>query len=209
MNSSSATSEAEASHEFVPEPVADAAPISKLGQRDAAIALGALSLWAAADAWYASSGLGFAALLGTLDGIVVGVVLARMAHEWGHFAGARWAGGIAPTRSISSFFPIFTLDLEQSSQQAFRAMSVGGNVGHWLVVVVLGAAIPLDTTGRIALFAGSFGFAIFASVTELPIIWRAYSGASPVESFAGLSREKLRRNRWIGVAAGGLLLLGL
>ncbi len=188
---------------------ADATPVRKLGQRDGAIALAALSLWAAADAWHATTGLQLAALLSVFDGVVVGIVLALMAHEWGHFAGARFSGGIAPTRPLTSFFPIFALDLQRSSDRAFRAMSLGGNLGHWLVVLLLGIFVPLDAAGRIALLAGAFGFAVAASWTELPIIRRAYSGASPAESFRGLTGRVLRRNRWIGAAAGLVLFLVL
>ena len=196
-----------AANSQVTDPPVDAAPVFRLGQRDGAIVLAALSLWAAADAWHATTGLTFAVLLSTLDGIAVGAVLGRMAHEWGHFAGARWSGGIAPTRPIDSFFTIFTFDMQRSDASAFRAMSVGGNVGHWLVVLVLAAFVPLDTPGRIALLSGAFGFALSASLTELPVIQRAYAGASPVESFRGLTGVKLKRNRWAGVGAGGLLFL--
>jgi hypothetical protein len=183
--------------------------VLRLGQRDAAIVLAVLSLWAAADTWHATTGLAFAGLLAMLDGFVVGVVVALMAHEWGHFAGARWGGGVAPTKPFRSLFPIFVLDMERSDARAFRAMSVAGNVGHWLVVLLLLISLPLDTAGRCALFAGAIGFAVFASTTEFPIIRRAYTGASPAESFAGLSREKLRRNRWIGAAVGLVLFLAL
>jgi len=188
---------------------ADATPVIKLAGRDGAIALAALSLWAAADTWAATTGLGFAALLSVLDGLAVGVVLGVLAHEWGHFAGARWSGGIAPTQPITPFFPIFKLDMDASSAHAFRAMSVGGNLGHWLAVLILATCLPLDTAGRAALLSGAFGFAVFASTTELPIIRRAYAGASPAESFKGLSGELLRRNRWIGAGAGLLLFLAL
>jgi len=136
---------------------------------------------------------------------VVGVVLGTLAHEWGHFAGARLAGGIAPTRRIRSLFPMFDLDLHKSDPKAFRAMSVAGNVAHWAVVLLVALALPLDSPGRLALLASSFGFAVSASTTELPIIRRAYAGASPVESFAGLTGDKLRRDRWIGAGAGLLL----
>ena len=209
MSEARATDVDENRKEVEPDRPADATPVIKLGQRDGAIALAALSIWAAADAWHAATGLGLAALLSTLDGVVVGVVLALLAHEWGHFAGARWSGGIAPTRPITSFFPIFALDLQRSDDRAFRAMSVGGNVGHWLVVLILGIFIPLDTPGRVALLAGAFGFAVSASTTEFPILQRAYAGASAAESFKGLTGEKLRRDRWIGAAAGLALFLVL
>ncbi|MBW2316515.1 MAG: hypothetical protein JRH10_20320 [Deltaproteobacteria bacterium] len=184
---------------------ADQAPVAKLAQRDGAIALAALSFFAAADAWHAASGLGFAAALALADAIVVGVALGTLAHEWGHFAGARLSGGIAPTRGIRSFFPIFDMDLQKSEPAAFRAMSVGGNVGHWAVVLVFLAFVPLDSPGRIALLASSFGFAVSASTTEFPIIGRAFRGASAAESFAGLTGDTLRRNNWIGAAAGLVL----
>ena len=188
---------------------ADATPVIKLAQRDGAIVLAALSLFAAADSWHAATGLAFAAVLAVLDGVLVAVVVGTLAHEWGHFAGARLSGGIAPSRPISSFFPIFDIDLERSSERSFRAMSVGGNVGHWLVVLALAAFLPLDTAGRIALVSGAFGVAVAASTTEIPIIRRSFAGASPVESFKGLSGELLRRNNWIGAGAGVALFLVL
>ncbi|MBW2273661.1 MAG: hypothetical protein JRG96_10340 [Deltaproteobacteria bacterium] len=191
------------------EPPADAAPVIKLAQRDAALLLAALSIWAAAEALYAATGMTFAVILSTLDGVVVGVVVGLMAHEWGHFAGARWGGGIAPTKPIGSFFPIFALDMQRSDDRAFRAMGVGGNVGHWLAVLILALALPLDTPGRVALLSGAFGFAVSASATELPVIRRAYAGASPAESFKGLTGDTLRRDRWIGAAAGIALFLVL
>jgi hypothetical protein len=209
MTSTTATTADGATADLEEERPADATRISRLAQRDGAIALAALSLWAAADAWQASTGLRFAALLATLDGAAVGVVLGLFAHEWGHFAGARWGGGIAPTRPLSSFLPIFVMDLRRSSRRAFRAMSVGGNLSHWLVVLALAIGLPLDTGGRVALLAGAFGFAVFASVTEFPIIRRAYAGVSPGKCFKGLTKEKLQRNRWIGAAAAALLFLAM
>ena len=201
-------SEAAVDEESQEDP-ADSTPVLKLAQRDGAIVLVALSLFAAADSWHASTGLAFAAVLSVLDGVLVAVVVGTLAHEWGHFAGARLSGGIAPSRHISSFFPIFDMDLERSSDQSFRAMSVGGNVGHWLVFLALLAFLPLDTAGRIALVSGAFGVAVAASTTEIPIIRRSFAGASPVESFKGFSGELLRRNNWIGTGAGVALFLVL
>ncbi len=202
MSEATATEEA---HEPAGEAAAlpaDEAPVAKLGQRDGAIALAALALFGATDAWHVTSGLGFATVLSVVVGIVVGVSLGSLAHEWGHFAGARWSGGIAPTKPITSLFPIFNLDLVRSGDGPFRAMSIGGNVAHWLVVVVLALALPLDAPGRVALVSAAFGFAVFASTTELPVIRRSYAGATPIESFRGLTGEVLKRNQWIGAAAG-------
>jgi len=186
-----------------PEAVpADATPVAKLAQRDVLIVLAALSLWAAADAWYATTGLWAAAALSALDGALVGVGVGLLLHEWGHFVGARLAGGIAPTRELKQIFPIFDFDMQHNGQGPFRAMSWGGNLAHWTWVALLALAVPLDTPGRTSLFAGALGLAVFASLTELPVIWRAYSGATPIESFKGLTGQKLRRNQGLGFAAG-------
>jgi len=187
------------------EAARDATPVSKLALRDGAIALAALTLWGAADSWFASTGLFLAGLVSVGNGVFAGVGLAFLAHEWGHFAGARLTGGIAPTTRITRFLPIFHLDLHQSDPAAFRAMSVGGNLAHWLAVFSLAALVPLDSPGRVALVSAVFGFAVFATTTELPIIRRAYAGVEPVACFEGLDREKLRRNQWIGAAAGLVL----
>jgi len=200
-------SETAATPEAARERPADATPVAKLLRRDGAIALAALSLFAAADAWAATTGLAVAELLAVLDAIAVGIVLGTGVHEWSHFAGARFGGGIAPTRPYKSLFPIFDLDMQRSDPSAFRAMSVAGNVGHWLLVVMVAVLLPMDTAGRIALLATTFGFAVSASLTEIPVIRRAFSGSSPIESFRGLTGDKLKRDRRLGAAAGAVLFL--
>lgn len=201
------SSETITSHDDAGERAADVTPVAKLARRDGAIALAALSLYAAADAWATTTGLRLAAALTVLDAVAVGIVLGTLAHEWGHFAGARGAGGIAPTRSYTSFFPIFDFDMQRSDPHAFRMMSVAGNLAHWSLVVLIAVLLPVDTAGRAALLATTFGFAVSASSTELPVIRRAFTGSSPIESFKGLTKEKLRRDRHIGLAAGLALFL--
>jgi hypothetical protein len=201
------TSDTIASHEVAREGAADATPVAKLARRDGGIALAALSLYAAADAWAATTGLRLAQALTVVDGAVVGILLGMLAHEWGHFGGARGAGGIAPTRPYRSLFPIFDLDMQRSDPHAFRVMSVAGNLAHWALVGLVAALLPVDTAGRAALLAATFGFGVSASATELPIIRRAFTGSSPVESFKGLTKETLRRDRRIGIAAGAVLFL--
>lgn len=186
---------------------ADRTPLAKLARRDGAIALAALSLWAAADLWQASSGLALAWWLAVLDGAAVGFGLGLLAHEWGHFAGARWGGGIAPTADYVPLFPIFHFDNERSDPGAFRAMGVAGNAAHWGVALVLALGLPLATPGQQALLSGSFAFALGASLTEVPILRRTFAGASNLESFEGLSGALLRRNRRLGIAAGALLFV--
>ncbi len=186
---------------------ADAIPLGTLARRDGLAALGLLSAFAAADAWHAATSLRIASLLTTLNGIAAGILLGGLAHEWGHFAGARFSGAAAPTKKGRLFQFIFDFDLQKNSERAFRAMSFGGNLGHWAFVALLALALPLDTPGRCALLASAFGVALAASVTEFPILQRSYAGATPAESFRGLSAASLSRDRWIGAAAGVALFL--
>ena len=56
--------------------------------RDLALVFAAISIWAAADAWYVSTGLWFAQVVAIGDAIVVGLIIASLFHEWGHYAGS-------------------------------------------------------------------------------------------------------------------------
>lgn len=76
--------------------------------RDLAIVLGALSLWAGADAWYLATRSGFAAALSVADGLLVGLAVAIALHEWGHYAGARLSGGYAPLNQNGRLLPLST-----------------------------------------------------------------------------------------------------
>ena len=141
----------------VPDPAMEAADAPKADApappalwkpalRDVSVVLAALSLFAAADAWYEITGLRFAAVLSALDGILVGALITALIHEWGHFAGARWSGAIAPLGKPSSL-PLFVFDMERNEPSQFQAMSVGGNTAHWLTFLVLCLALPIETAG--------------------------------------------------------------
>jgi hypothetical protein len=95
--------------------------------------------------------------------------------------------------------------MQKSPDRAFKAMSLGGNIAHWSLVALFFLWVPLDAPGRLALGCGAFAFAFGASTTEFPVIRRSFAGATPVESFSGLTGAVLRRNRWIGYAAGAVL----
>jgi len=173
--------------------------------RDLALVAAALSLWAAADAWYLLTGLEFASSLAIVDGILVGLALASLGHEWGHYAGARATDAKARlVRTDALSLLRFRYDMEANDSRQFNAMSIGGNVAHWSVILLLFLAVPMDSPGRIALIAGAFGFAIFATVTEAPVITRSLKGMSPSEALGALDRERLIRNGFVGAVAGGL-----
>lgn len=202
MSESTATSESPAS--TAPAPPSLWIP----ALRDTAIVLAALSLFAAADAWYSVSGTRFAAVLGVLDGVLVGALVTALIHEWGHYAGARYAGAIAPLGKPSSL-PLFVFDMEKNDASQFQAMSVGGNIAHWATFALLFLALPIETPGRVAIVASSFGFATFASQVEFPVIRRVANGMKPLESLARIAVPSLKASLGSKAAAGaaaGLVL---
>jgi len=175
--------------------------------RDVALAAALFSLFAAADAWFILTGSGFAGFLSIVDGLVVGAGVTALAHEWGHYSGARWTGADLPLKPVGSFPQVFGFDYVQCEPRHFMGLSVGGNVGHWLMVVVIAVFVPLATAGQVALLSGAVGFAVFGSTVEFPVIARARQGASPFESLSVIHSNFVQRNGAMGVAAAALVFL--
>ncbi|NRA00962.1 MAG: hypothetical protein HRU00_00025 [Myxococcales bacterium] len=188
---------------------ADASSLWLVLARDVAIVAAALSLFAAADAWHTLTGATLSAGLALIDGVLVGVLLGGLIHEWGHFTGARLYGSRAPLRPATGFLPLFDFDYPGNSRQQFLGMSVGGNLAHWLVVFVLLLGLPLSSIGQVALVSGAFGFAVFASSVEFPVIRHAYRGLSGIEALAKLPKDFVRRNGSYGLIAAVLALFVL
>ena len=191
------------------ETVRDASPLFLVALRDTAFVLGALSLWAGADAWSQATGAGFGVFLSSATGLLAGAFTAAQLHEWGHFAGARLSGGTAPISPAGKLVPLFLFDFERSDERQFRWMSIGGNLAHWLAAIALFAFVPTASPGGLALACGGLGFAVFASSIEFPVIRRALDGTPGAEALATIDAEGIQRSGWIGlgVALGAFVLL--
>ena len=171
--------------------------------RDAAIALAALSLWAAADTWYLVSGLGFALAVSVLDAIFVGYILGALFHEWGHYTGAKFSGASAPRvkpKGTSLFR--FNFDMATNTQRQFHWMSFGGWVFHWGLLLILVAVLPLDSIGRIALVSSVFGFILYATFIETGILRQTLGGSDPAETLGQLSVRTFQQAGVVGSVAG-------
>lgn len=175
--------------------------------RDGLTLAAALAIWGGAEAWATVSGFAIAKALSVVNGIAAGLLVAGVLHEWGHYAGAKFTGAIAPRirpQELTSLFR-FQFDLRKNSVPQFTALGVGGNISHWLAFLALLALLPLETGGERALVAGAFAFALGASVLEAPIIFRALRGAvRPPQAFDHLTKAVLRRHAVIG-GIGGLV----
>ena len=198
----------------------DASPASQLRRAprlrslalvDAAGVLAGMSIWAAADMWHAQSGLAIAALVAVGDALFVGSLLAGVVHEWGHYAGAHLSGAQTELVRRRGFALVrFSYVFAENTPKQFRSMSFSGNVAHWLLVAGLFFALPLSTPGQIAVVAAAFAFAVSASVFELPVISAVDGGQGPEAALrARATKETFKRGRWISIASGLLLFIGL
>ena len=171
--------------------------------RDTAIALAALSLWAAADTWYLVSGLGFALAISVLDAIFVGYILGALFHEWGHYTGAKLSGASAPRvkpKGTSLFR--FNFDMAANTQRQFHWMSFGGWVFHWGLLAILVLAMPFDSIGRIALVSSVLGFILYATFIETGILRQTLGGSDPAETLGQLSAKTFQQAGIVGSVAG-------
>ncbi|HKI75374.1 MAG TPA: hypothetical protein VJ998_12040 [Pseudomonadales bacterium] len=171
-------------------------------------ALGAITLWGAAEAWASTSGLTIASLVAILNAIVAGTMLAGIFHEWGHFIGARASRSYSPiVRKPTNGF-IFGFIFEKNSPSQFLSMSIGGPAGNWLLAVLVFLFIPLESWSSAMLLAVVTAHAISVSVFEVPIILRTLRGTDPRESLdIGLADGSQQRGRYIGYGVGALLWL--
>jgi len=187
----------------------DEASLGLVVLRDSALLAGLLSLFAAAASWASLTDLAFATALATADGLLVGAAIAAVCHEWGHFAGARLAGGHSPLKPIGQFFPVFDFDYTNNDARSFDWMSIGGNAGDIAIVLLFFFALPMSSPGTAALVAGATGFAVFAAAIEFPVIRRARAGMTPIEALSAIPGDFLRRyTRWgIAAALATLILL--
>ena len=134
-----------------------------------------------------------------------------MLHEWGHYAGARWSGASTELlRRKGLRLARFTFDFSTSTPAQFTWMSLGGNLAHWGLVVLLFFALPMATPGQVALLAAAFGFAISASVFELPVIGAVRAGQAPQGALqARAERAPFKPLGWVTIGSGAALFAAL
>lgn len=152
--------------EVVPDPLKR--PFLRFAMRDASLTALTLAL---AFFDHGSDSL----ILAILTGVMV-PVLGFLLHEWGHLFGTWFSGGIAHApRSLGSFF-LFYFDVEKSTRKQFLAMSFGGYLATFFVVLGLIAWIDLSRwTGMIAAVLSVLGIGVTVAL-ELPTTWKVWRG---------------------------------
>lgn len=170
--------------------------------------LGAITLWGAADAWVQTSDLYIATIISVLNAFAAGSIMAIIFHEWGHFAGARFAKSYSPmVRKPTGTF-IFGFNFAKNSRDQFISMSLGGPIGNWLLVALVFILVPMDSPGRVMLLAVTLANAISVCVFEIPILRKAMDGGDPeTELNAGLANGSGDKGKVWGYGIGALVWL--
>jgi hypothetical protein len=171
----------------------DEARLSLVILRDVAIGAGLLSLFAGAEGWATVSPLKLASLLSVVDGLLVGVATAALVHEWGHFVGARLGGGHAPLKPLKQILPLYDFDYANDDGRGFLWMSYGGNIAHVALVLIYLAFAWTGSVGTVALVSGAFGFAVFSSMVEIPVIQQARRGVPGMEALGVIPKDFVSR----------------
>jgi putative flippase GtrA len=187
--------------------VRDRARLQKVAVRHGAAVLAAFTLWGAADAWALSSGLFLAEIIAMFNAIFAATAIAYIAHEWGHFTGARFSGAISPVAKEPGSFFMFTFKDELNTQGQFLAMSAGGSLANWTLVVLMCFMLPLETWSQALFLATTVAIAVSVGVFEIPIINRVMYGDDPTTTVQQRLKESGSTPRIAGIATGALVWL--
>ena len=185
----------------------DMARLKKIGTRHAATVLAALTIWGAADYWASESGLLLAETIALLIALFVGVIVASIAHEWGHFSGARITRSVSPVMKDPVSFFMFSFKDDVNSREQFLAMSMGGPIANWLLVLGLFMLLPMATWSQALLLATTFAIAVSVCVFELPVINSVMYGENPGATIQRRLQEIGNTSRYSGFAAGAVVWL--
>ena len=156
-----------------------------------------LCLFAAADSWFAITGLGLAAALSIATGLAAGFVFTSEVHEWFHYLGAKFSGGAYTTPEKMGFF-VYDWNFENNTVSQFFTMSIAGTVGSLVGLYFLLTWLPQDTVGRVAIIAGGAASLGFAASIEWPVLLRTRQSREPFQELAKTDQQVLTRSTVIG-----------
>jgi hypothetical protein len=134
---------------------------------------------ALAYAWEQTTGKHYVSVMAAVWGVLCGLGLSHIIHEWCHYAGARLS------RSVHTLKPqthplFFDFDLEANSSRQFLCLSFGGLAGNLLLLALL---LYFPNTGSIvmsALLGAVVGQFVFVLILELPVSVEVIAGKAPL-----------------------------
>lgn len=171
-------------------------------------ALALFSVWAAMDTWYLVTELNLALVLSVITALVAGAWLSSLIHEWGHFTGARLSKSYSPiVPEVRGVF-MFGFNHSKNNRNQFIAMSLGGPIANWSLVIAIFLLLPMDTIGRATLLGMTFAKAVSVCVFELPIIAKVMNGGDGEAAIeAQLANGSQDRGAVLGYLSGALVWL--
>ncbi|KZX58270.1 hypothetical protein A3709_02055 [Halioglobus sp. HI00S01] len=119
-----------------------------------------------------------------VTGLVAGFLVVNLAHEWCHYVGARATSSHYSVRDKLGMF-LFDWDFDANSTRHFLVMSIAGNVGGALALMVVVATAPALDIARASYIAGAAASFALGAFIEWPVIMRTLRSGNP---FAELSR---------------------
>ncbi len=185
----------------------DLARLKRIATRHGAAFLAVITLWGAADLWASESGLLLAQLVALLNAIFAGVAMAYLAHEWGHFTGARISGAVSPVLKEPKSFFMFNFKQDLNTRGQFLSMSVGGPAANWSLAILLFLLLPMETASQAMLVAATTAIAVSVSVFEFPVINRVMYGDDPEETIRNRLEEIGSTARLSGIGVGAAVWL--
>lgn len=190
-------------------PRADQSPLLAALAVHAALVLAALGLGWGFDVWARTSGSVLLSGIAMLVGFGVGLVVVGLLHEWGHYAGAKLSGALAPRTRATAVFPVFLFDIGRNSTAQFIAMSSGGQIAQWAITLLFLFAGD-DSAAAMGMQAGMLFFAVAASALEMPILIDAVRRGSGADAWnAYLPNRAAITKRSLGIGLAALLLFAI
>lgn len=148
----------------------------KIAARDLLLVLATLGAWIIEPTTRHTAADPAGTAMQVAAGVMAGMC-AVVAHEWGHYLGARAAGAVVyPARRVTAVF-MFGFDRERNGRREFMAMSYGGFAASTAMIVLFVTRLPLDAlSGQVAMAFAAVGVLLTATL-ELPVAWRVAHGA--------------------------------
>jgi hypothetical protein len=142
--------------------------------RDLGLVLLTLALWRADAAVRGAVGV-----VPVLIAIVAGFLTAvagYLAHEWGHFFGARAGGSVIRLPSSPAAIFLFNFDSDRNTREQFLLMSCGGFLASALVIALFLAILPLPALASLVALGLTGAGVVATAILEVPPFVRVLQG---------------------------------
>jgi hypothetical protein len=161
------------------------------------------------DRWSANRDHDLLFYLAALAAVAGALVITHIAHEWGHFLGARVSASRYTVKAAPAAL-FFDFDYLENRPRQWLWMSAGGPLGNMALILALFLALPLNTLVQQLVLATATGQFVFVLVLELPVSRGIQAGGAPLDVLTthfGQGLALFQRALLCGLAAGIVMML--